>query len=126
MNLLVAGLAVAFGLLTLVSGGSALFGGVEARAAVGNAVPFVLWFNFLAGLAYVVTGAGIFARKRWAAPAAWIIALATAAVFAAFGVHIWAGGAFEWRTVGAMTLRSIFWIIVAWYAGRSMRRVNAG
>jgi hypothetical protein len=36
-----AGVAVLFGLLTIVSGGRALFGGPEARAAVGNAVPFV-------------------------------------------------------------------------------------
>ena len=42
-----------FGVLTLYSGGMALFGGELARAAVGNAVPFVLWFNFLAGFAYI-------------------------------------------------------------------------
>ena len=36
-----------FGVLTIVSGGVALFGGSDARAAVGDAVPFVLWFNFL-------------------------------------------------------------------------------
>ena len=43
--------AIVFGVLTVVSGGRALFAGAEARAAVGNAVPFVLWFNFLAGFA---------------------------------------------------------------------------
>ena len=42
--------AIAFGLLTLISGGSALFGLVD----MGAVVPFVLWFNFLAGFAYVV------------------------------------------------------------------------
>ncbi|MCB5412136.1 hypothetical protein [Pseudogemmobacter faecipullorum] len=35
--------AIAFGLLTLISGGSALFGLVD----MGAVVPFVLWFNFL-------------------------------------------------------------------------------
>ena len=41
--------AIAFGLVTLISGGSALFGLVD----MGAVVPFVLWFNFLAGFAYV-------------------------------------------------------------------------
>lgn len=34
--------ALAFGALTVLSGGRALFGSAEAQAAVGNAVPFVL------------------------------------------------------------------------------------
>ena len=37
--------AILFGVLTILSGGQALFGGEAARAAVGAAVPFVLWFN---------------------------------------------------------------------------------
>ncbi len=41
--------AVIFGLLTIFSGGRALFGGAD----MGAVVPFVLWFNFLAGFAYV-------------------------------------------------------------------------
>ena len=47
-------IAIAFGLLTLVSGGRALFGGAD----MGAVVPFVLWFNFLAGFAYVAAGLG--------------------------------------------------------------------
>ena len=49
-NRLVAGFALVFGVLTIVSGGRVLFGGPEAQAAAGNAVHFVLWFNFLSGL----------------------------------------------------------------------------
>lgn len=37
-----AGVAVVFGLLTIVSGGRALFSGPAPAAAVGDAVPFVL------------------------------------------------------------------------------------
>lgn len=46
-----AGIAVVFGALTIFSGGKAMFDGAAAQGAVGNAVPFVLWFNFLSGLA---------------------------------------------------------------------------
>ena len=117
----VATVAILFGALTIFSGGRALFGGPEAGAAVGNAVPFVLWFNFLAGFAYIVAGTGLLLRRPWAIRLAWAIAIATLLVFAAFGIHVIAGGAFEMRTVGAMTLRSVFWIAVATLAARTLK-----
>ncbi len=112
--------AVVFGVLTIISGGVALFGGDAARAAVGDAVPFVLWFNFLSGFAYVVAGAGLFFWARWAAPLAMLIAAAILIVFAAFGWHVATGGAFEMRTVYAMTLRAAVWIAIALPACRAL------
>lgn len=117
-----AGVAVVFGLLTVVSGGRALFGGPEARAAVGNAVPFVLWFNTLAGFAYVAAGIGLLTRKRWGVWLSVAILLATLVVFAAFGLHVFQGGAYETRTVGAMTLRAAIWLAIAIAAFREMGR----
>ena len=113
--------AVMFGLLTIVSGGRALFGDEVARAAVGAAVPFVLWFNFYAGFAYIAAGAGLIMRFRWAAWLSTLIAAATVVVFLAFGVHVLSGGAYEMRTVGAMSLRSIVWVAIAILAWRTMR-----
>lgn len=106
------GAAVVFGVLTLVSGGRALFGGVD----MGAVVPFVLWFNFLAGFAYVAGGLLLWRGRRLALPAALAILIATAAVFAAFGWHAASGGAYETRTLGAMILRTAFWAAMAWAA----------
>lgn len=114
-----AGVAIIFGILTIFAGGRALFGGPEARAAVGNAVPFVLWFNTFAGFAYVAAGLGLLARRRWAAWLAAAIALATLGVFAAFGLHVAGGGAYEARTVGAMILRAVVWLAIAFSAFRA-------
>ena len=61
---------------------------LSARAAAGDYVPFVLWFNFLAGFAYIVAGAGLFLWRQWAVKLSLFIALATLLVFAAFGIHI--------------------------------------
>lgn len=116
-----AGIALAFGALTLVSGGRVLFGAPETRAAAGNAVPFVLWFNFLSGFAYVTTGVGIALRRPWAGGLAVALALAIVMVFALFGLHILRGGAFEARTVGAMTLRAAVWIGLAIHLRRAAR-----
>ena len=113
-----AAVAVAFGLLTIMEGGSVLFGSEAARLAAGHYVPFVLWFNFLAGFVYVVAGAGLWARRRWAVWLALSVAVGTAVVFAAFGILILLGGAFELRTVAAMSLRTTVWAVIFAYASR--------
>ena len=71
-------LAVGLGSLTLKEGGTVLFGGDAVRAAAGNYVPFILWFNFVAGFAYVVAGIGLWMQRRWAVWLAVAIAAATA------------------------------------------------
>lgn len=118
-----AAVAVAFGVLTIMEGGTVLFGGEAARLAAGNYVPFVLWFNFLAGFVYVVAGAGLWAHKRWAIWLALFVVIATVTVFAAFGIHILLGGAFEMRTMAAMGLRTAVWAVIFAY---SCRRIAAG
>lgn len=107
-------LALIFGVVTVFKGGSVIFGPDSARAAVGNFVPFVVWFNFLAGFFYVAGGAGIWAGAGWARPLAWLITLATLAVGVAFGVHVLQGGAYSMQTVGALPLRLGFWAFVAY------------
>lgn len=119
---IVGGLAVAFGLATIVEGGHVLFGGPAARAAAGQVVPFVLAFNVAAGFAYVVAGIATLARQRWAVGLARAIAAATLVVFAAFALHVLRGGAYEARTVVAMSLRSLFWVVQAVALERLFRR----
>ena len=114
-------IGILFGLLTLREGGAVLFGGDAAGIAAGDYVLFVVWFNFLAAFAYIIAGAGFGFRQPWAVRLAWLIALATLVVFAAFGVHVMTGGAFEMRTVGAMTLRSVFWLVIAALGKRILR-----
>jgi hypothetical protein len=116
--------AVGFGLLTIKEGSTILFGDEVARIAAGNYVPFVLWFNFLAGFAYVVAGAGLWMMQRWAVWLAVAVAAATAFTFAAFGVHVYSGGAFEPRTVLAMSLRTLVWVTIAAIAWRGLMRVK--
>lgn len=111
--------AAAFGVLTIRSGGAVLFGPPAAAQAAGEVVPFVLWFNFLAGFAYLFAAAGLWLAARWGAWTATAIAAATAIVFALLGLAVASGAAYEMRTVWAMTLRTGFWAVVtalAWFA----------
>jgi hypothetical protein len=109
---LAGGVAIAFGVLTIFSGGRTLLGSAD----MGAVVPFVLWFNTLAGLAYFVAGLGLWQGRRWAWPLSFAIFAATLLVFAVFGLHVARGGAFEMRTVFAMALRGAVWGWIAWVA----------
>lgn len=104
-----AAVAVVFGGLTLVAGGRALFGGAD----MGATVPFVLWFNFVAGFAYVAAGIGLWRGAGWAPALATAIAVTSAAVLAGFLWHVWQGGAHEARTTVAMPLRVAIWAMIA-------------
>jgi hypothetical protein len=119
---IIAVIAVVFGLLTIKSGGSVLFVDGIAREEAGNYVPFVLWFNFLAGFAYLLAGAGLLTKKRWAAWLSIIIAGTTIVVFAFFGLHILNEGMYEVRTVVAMSVRTVVWTLIAIFAYRNMIR----
>jgi len=113
-----------FGAMTIYSGGAVLFGDEAARAAAGNYVPFVLWFNFFAGFAYLIAAVGLFKMRPWAVQVSTAIAVLSWAVFAAFGFHVIGGGEFEARTVAAMTLRGSLWtaIAVALHYSGSLKR----
>lgn len=123
--LAIALIAGVFGLMTLKSGGEVLFIDGAGRAAAGDYVPFVLWFNFLAGFAYVATAVAVFMWRPGAARLALLIAVLTLLVFAAFGVHILNDGAYETRTVGAMALRSTVWVVIAAVLRRAFSRAQA-
>jgi peptidoglycan/LPS O-acetylase OafA/YrhL len=110
---------VVFGALTIRSGASVLFGGEMARTA-GNYVPFVVWFNFLAGFAYLAAGAGLWLGRRWAVWLAAALAVATLAAFAALGLYVAGGAPFEPRTVWAMTVRSATWVAITVFGCRAV------
>jgi hypothetical protein len=114
--------AIGFGLMTIKEGGTVLFGDEVVRAAAGSYVPFVLWFNFLAGFAYVVAGAGLWRGHRWALCLGIAIAIASLFVFAALVVHINSGAAYEKRTVIAMSLRILVWLTISAIAWRGVAR----
>jgi cation transport ATPase len=117
----VAALATIFGFMTLFSGGAVLFGPQEAREAAGAYVPFVVWFNFLAGFAYVVAGIGIWIGAGWARRLAAGIAGATVLVALIFAAYVASGAEFEMRTVGALIFRTSVWMAIFVAIGRANR-----
>ena len=117
---IIAAVAVLFGLLTIKSGGSVLFIDGPARQAAGNYVPFVVWFNFLAGFIYIIAGAGLWMQKHWAVWLSVVIVLATLIVFAIFGIVVLNGEPYEVRTVAAMNLRTAVWTLITMFTYRKI------
>jgi hypothetical protein len=114
--------AILFGALTIYSGGSTLFIDGKARAAAGNFVGFVLWFNFLIGFAYIRAGVWLIRWQKCGIRLSAVIAGSTLLVFALFGILIMNDGAYEQRTVGAMVLRSGVWVVITGYVNYAWRK----
>lgn len=115
---IIAIVAVLFGIATIKEGGTVLFT-ETGRQGAGNYVPFVLWFNFIAGFAYIMTGIAMFRLKSCSRRLAAVIAISTTIVFILLGIHIFNDGLYELRTVMAMTIRSTLWISIAIVALRA-------
>ncbi len=111
--LILATIAIVFGLASIVSGGRVLFGAPESRAAAGDVVLFVLWFNFLTGFVYVAAGVGLMQWRRWGGQLSLLLAVSILVTSAFFANHVMSGGAYEMRTVMAMLLRSVLWVTIA-------------
>jgi hypothetical protein len=118
--LILAAVAIVFGIASVVSGGSVLFGPPAARAAAGAVVPYVVWFNFLSGFVYVVAGVGLIRWQRWGGVLALLLAVAVMVTSALFASHVAMGGPYEMRTAGALLLRAALWTSIAFLACRQL------
>ena len=114
--------AAGFGLLTIKEGGTILFGDQAARDAAGNYMPSVVWFNFLAGFAYLAAAVGLVRQRAWSARLALGIAATTGMMFLYFSLLAFSGIPYELRTVAAMTLRTTLWAGIAWVTSRQAVR----
>jgi hypothetical protein len=113
--------AALFGVATILAEGRMLF----APSASGDpeaTAPFVVWFNFFAGFGYVGAAFGLALARRWSVAFALALAVGTAAVLAAFGLYVAAGGSYQTRTVYALGLRTSVWVAITLIAAWLLRR----
>ncbi len=110
--------AILFGILTVFSGGQNLFN-PEVIKTQGNIIPVILWFNFLAGFLYIVTGIGVLKRKRIALRLTSMLSAMNIVAFLYLLNHIYSNGLYETRTVFAMSFRMVFWFVFFIFLSRS-------
>lgn len=112
-------LAGVFGIATVLAGGSVALRLGSASEMAGAVVPFVVWFNFAAGFAYLVAAVLISTGRAAARLLAIGIAVATALVAAGFSLAVVTGQPFEMRTFGALGLRVLVWAGIAIWLTRN-------
>ena len=117
-NIFIGVFLIVFGLMTVVSGGKALFTDVGLQTR-GNIVPLVLWFNFIAGFFYVIAGIHTYRLKNCVKKLSVLLAVTNVAVFIYLLSHIFQGQLYETRTLVAMSIRTSLWVFLSFYFFKS-------
>lgn len=107
---------VLFGLLTVFMGSSVIFDWFGIRKIEGNYVLFVVWANLLCGFLYLIAAYGFIKQKKWTVNILLTAVIILLTAFAGLAVHILIGGIYEKKTLGAMTFRTIFTILLIYAA----------
>jgi len=95
----------AFGLLTLFLSTSVIFDLFGIRAKEGNYVLFVVWANFVSSLLYLFAAYGFVKSKKWTTKLLSVSASILTLAFMGLIFHIYSGGIYETKTIGAMIFR---------------------
>lgn len=111
-----------FALTTLFVSSSVLFDWFGIREMEGRYVTFVVWANWFCSWMYLIAAAAFFRRRSVAVK--WLMAAAALLLMAFIGLalHIYAGGAYETKTLGALGFRFAITVIFAWVFHASLRK----
>ena len=102
-----AALLTAFGLLTLFLSSSVIFDLFGIRAKEGNYVLFVVWANFLSSILYLFAAYGFIKTQKWTTKLLGISSILLIVAFIGLFIHIYSGGIYETKTIGAMIFRIV-------------------
>jgi predicted anti-sigma-YlaC factor YlaD len=106
-RVLLAAVAIGFGLLTLVAGARVLAGADPGYVVFGP----LLLFNTAMGAAYVAAGVAMLRSATWGKRAAGaILALNLLALATVLALYASGSGAVASASLGAMTLRTAIWL----------------
>jgi len=107
LRYVLAAVLLLFGALTLFLSTSVIFDLFGVRAREGNYVLVVVWANFIASILYVLAAVGVLAQRRW--PPKLLLAAVAVLVGAAvvFAWHVYSGGIYEQKTIGALAFRTL-------------------
>lgn len=121
---LIAGILIAFALVTLFMSVSVLMDWFGIRAKQGNYVPFVVKTNLTAGFIYLIAAYGFITSKKWSAWAMLSVALLLFYGLTLFYLHMHSGGLYEKQTLFALIFRISFTLIFAGLMSRNYDSKN--
>jgi hypothetical protein len=109
----IASVLAVFGVLTLFLSSSVILDLFGIRAREGNFVLFIVWANLISSLLYLVAAYGFVKAKEWTVKPLGISVLVLTLAFTGLIIHIYTGGIYETKTIGAMVFRIIATILFA-------------
>jgi len=96
---------VAFATLTLFLSSSVIFDWFGIRAKEGNYVLLVVWVNFICSVLYLFAAYGFIKLKSWTYELLSASVVILIIGFIGLYAHIFVGGLYETKTIGAMLFR---------------------
>ena len=99
-----------FGIVTLFMSTSVIFGLFDIREKEGNYVLFVVIANFICAFLYLAAAYGFFTRQTWTTMILNVAVGVLVITFIGLGMHIYSGGIYEQKTIGAMIFRTLLTI----------------
>lgn len=102
-----------FGMITLFLSSSIFFDWFGIREKEGDYVLFVVIANFIASILYLFAGYGFLKNKLFTAKVLYLSVAVLVAAFAGLLVHVYSGGVYETKTIGAMGFRIALTFLLA-------------
>lgn len=109
-------LSALIGLVTIFAGGSVLLDLFGMRAIEGKYVLFVVWANFICGFLYLIGSYGFFKKKKWTATIMGVAFLILVVAYIGFVIWILQGKPHEFKTIMAMSFRTLLTFGFWWVA----------
>jgi hypothetical protein len=94
-----------FALITIFMGTSVIFDLFQIRKKEGNYVMFVVVTNFIVGFTYLFSAYGLFTEKKWTTKVLAASGILLLIGFIGLIIHVYSGGIYEIKTIGAMIFR---------------------
>ena len=110
---IIGGFLAIFGLIMVAMTTSVMFDLFGVRELEGNFVMSVVIANWIAGVLYLIAAYGIFKNQKWTYIPLLISAITLIISFIFLQVHIQDGGAFEEKTIKALSIRIVLSLIFA-------------
>lgn len=94
-----------FALITIFMSTSVIFDLFQIREKEGNYVMFVVVTNFIVGFTYLLSAYGLFTEKKWTTKVLAASGILLLIGFIGLIIHVYSGGIYEIKTIGAMIFR---------------------
>ncbi|MCO5248401.1 MAG: hypothetical protein M9887_05580 [Chitinophagales bacterium] len=116
------GLMTLIGLVSLFMTTSIFLNLFDLRAKEGNYVSFVVAANFICAFIYLFAGYGLATYKVWTVTILKLALVILIMAFIGLGIHIYTGGIYETKTVGAMAFRTLLTLFFTISSAYSLRK----